>query len=526
MSVMAISPLDHAWVAVAILFALPWLTYWDALSGQWVIDDNVGMAPYDGKLQRPVSWGNLFKKFRWLFGRKPNPNKTWQRDKQSPTVSNPRAHHRLSLWLLGGVAGLLYSFLARLWGPGLAFYATLLFVVYPLGAQVTAWISGVNYLMGAFWMLLGFNGLYLAQDAGWLAEPLSCLLVLIGYGLVQWLAVEAQFAMAGACVILAWLGWWPAAAIAFLAATQSCFTAFRDAVLLRKATFKAQNMDAATRFHPRKLIVVVKTLGYYAYLMVFPKRMGLYHPFYYHYELPEVEWENKDFWWGLTVLAAWGVGLALGPPLIQFALLWAMAYLVLFMNWVTAHQFVTERYAWLPGFGVCLLVAAYAPVPVYWALFGIALMRTWAHLPTYYNESLFYYSNIWNFPQSEIALGNLGVAHMGRGMIGTAMDLWATGTVLNPEYDVNWYNLASLFKSRGPTNPNYMPQLQQLVPKEVLEHAYTKDPSRSHLHIARYFLQRAVNAKTCHFAEPWKQEVLDIEKMLSQPLTPVVTGTP
>ena len=79
---------------------------------------------------------------------------------------------------------------------------------------------------------------------------------------------------------------------------------------------------------------------------------------------------------------------------------------------------------------------------------------------------------------------------------------------------------AHLLKTRGPLNPAYQPRLFELVPKEILEKAFTTDPMRSHLHIAAFFLQKALSAKTCHFPKPWEGELKQLTEDLSKPPLP------
>ena len=119
-------------------------------------------------------------------------------------------------------------------------------------------------------------------------------------------------------------------------------------------------------------------------------------------------------------------------------------------------------------------------------------MRTWAHLPTYFNEMQFYQSNVWNFPNSEVAIGNLGVAYTRAGLGGAAHDMWMIGTRMNPEYDVNWYNLYSILRGNN------------------------------QIEVAHQYLSKALSCRTCHFPKDWLKEVRDIgnvvERMKRSPL--------
>ena len=330
-------------IACVLFFVLPWIVFWDIQKGRWCSDDISGIwltpdarAPYTGQLQKPLSWHNVFKKLRFELGKMPNPDKDWQRKKLPPFLSNPVAHHRLNLWLFGGVSVLLYFFLLRVVGNPIAFFATALFVVHPLGCQTVGWISGIGYVISTFFMLLGFHVAFLVTDLGWLQSPLGVVGALGLYGFVQWMAVEAHFATIGSALILAWLGMWPFAIIAGILALMQGFHTLKSALDLRFKTFKEQAMGQTLQVHWRKVLVCLKTLAYDTGLAVFPKRIGLYHTFHYHYELPYAEAEDSMLWRGLLVLVGGVVGFCLGPPAVQLGLLWFLAFLMIFLNVVTA----------------------------------------------------------------------------------------------------------------------------------------------------------------------------------------------
>lgn len=487
------------------LFFLCWLAYFDVQQGQWVSDDWDGIAHYDGKLKRtqvPKAatpgasviakgaslWSDTLTWIRWQIGKTTNPQHgkpTDPKDPLSPRINQPyiassRAHHRINIWLLCGAALLLYNFLTYITTPDIAYYATVLWIIHPVGAQCVGWISGIGYCMASFFMFagLGYAGLLHDVPMSWQWGP-----ILLGYALLQGLAVRSQFTSLAAAVVLSWLGWWQFATVAWLIALAGATQVILQIFSVRAATFKEQQMSQSTKLYPRKLVVVFKTLAYYTLLVFFPKRLGLYHTFGYHYPLPQIEWEDKWFWGGVATTGALLLVACLGGPVAAFAVLWYVAYLSFVLNAVTAHQFIGERYTWIPSVGMCLLVAMWTPSWLLWVLIGILLMRTWAHLPTYYNELYFYLSNCWNFPNSEVALGNLGVTYLRLGKPGTAIDTFTQCAQVNPDYDVAWYNMYSFFRGQG-----------------------LYDQARAHL-------VRALSSPLCHFPKQWGDELqtLDFE---------------
>lgn len=512
-----------------------WLTYFDAIQrGGYVSDDFAGIVFTDesrsklylGELRRPLSFHNILRFIRWHIGKGPNPNVNWKKDKQPQFLSDPRKHHRLNVILLSGIAPLLYLFLCNFMDSRIAFLAILLFIAHPVGTQVIAWISGIGYLLSLFFILIALNIVYLTQ--GWMAFPLGFLGALTLYLLFHYLSVTSMFASIGVTLLLLFLHQWPFAIASIPVTFLACFTVFRDAVILRKKVFKEQQMEESTRFHLRKVLVAFKTLWYYSKTIFFPKRLGLYHIWGYYYETPYIEWEDRDFWYGVAVAVGLAALLILAPFPAKLAVIWYIAFMFLFLNWVTINQFVVDRYCWLPSLGAALLVAwacfTYQLLPLYWVILGCLLARTWFHLPSYQNEEQFYLSNLYNFPNSEVAMGNLGVVYLQSDRVSNALEYWVRGCKQNPEYDVNWYNLASLMRARGPFNPYYAVSLFNLMPEDIKEKS-SKRPDLIHLYMARHCLQQAVSARSCHFPAMWEKELSEIDGKIAEITGKVIRTT-
>ncbi len=451
---------------ILLLTLLTWLTYWGALKNGFVSDDIQAIAEYDGKF---CGWdyGRLTK---FIFYR------LFQKD--------PRRNHIFPIILHNANAILLFLLLRLLFPNGVAFFTSVLFVVHPVNTQAIAWISARGYPIGLFWMLLVLNIVVLNNPFTWLAVtnlPLFCLLF-VAICLLYFLGIHAQFATMMTFVIFLLTGNY------FLALIGLCISAvmgadiIKEVIGLRTKVFKEQNMGDCTKLHHRRFVVAVKSLWYYIKLCVFPKRMGLYHTYGYHLNEKLLR-EDRQFWIGFAVLGLMIFMIIQGIFLVKFALVWFLAYIFIFMNWITIHQFVSERYCYIPNIGICLILAhILTPFPiVFWFITALYLMRTWVHLPSYEDEVPFYQSNIWNFPSSEVAFANLGVTYMKRGLTGSAMDMWLIALKINKDYDVAYYNISSTLKSRG-------------------------DFVNAHKN-----LKAAVNCKTCHFKDKWMEELKDLE---------------
>jgi len=307
-------------------------------------------------------------------------------------------------------------------------------------------------------------------------------LIIVVFLVLYYLSVETQFTNMFIFTILVFLGYYPLAILCLGMSLVLGTGIIKDTIGHRANTFKEQNLQESTKLHHRKFIVVCKTLYYYTKLCLFPKRMGLYHVYNYYYS-KKTEEEDYTFWLGFILLIGIGAGFYFGSFAVRFGLLWYISFIVIFLNWITIHQFVAERYCYVGNIGLCLILAlVLVHFPFVMAFVcGLALMRTWVHLPTFGDEIPFYQSNIWNFPASEVAFANLGVTYMKRGLIGSAVDMWLIGTNINPNYDVAWYNLSSTLKTKGQLGKS-------------LE-----------------FLKKAIESPQCHFKETWVKELQLLE---------------
>ena len=392
-------------------------------------------------------------------------------------VQDARYHHAINLFaqLLNVILG--YNLLNHLFGSQLAFWSILLFAVYPIGVQAVAWISGINYTLSLTFALITFN-LSIHIDNPYISIPLVVLSS----------AISCTFFLPGCFnfVILLLLGQYNEALFSFVVSLYFMAKMGREVVSFRTKAFKDQNMGRSTTFKLSKIIVMLKTLWYYVRMVLFPKRLGLFHTWGYHYEDP-IEHIDLEFVMGLLSFVGIVILGLSSPFCVQLGLIWFISYLFIFSNFITAQQFVSERYAYIPSFGVCLVVAYFLQdYPLILSfIVGIFMMRVWVHLPTFTNEVLFYESNCSNFPKSEVAMGNLGVSYLNHGLRYKAFDQWTQASSQNKLYDVPWYNLYSICKQNGDLTG------------------------------AKKFLAMCLDSKTVHFDDLWKKEMIDLDRIIA-----------
>ena len=496
----AVLTFPHALPVLLISFFV-WATYHYTLKCGFVSDDHAGINEYDGKLQG-FEYGMLWRWARyWVVGGNFPSQHKYPDGKVIPQGKLPVRHHFLSVLIFNLTCVTTYFALVPILGQKISLMAVGILIVHPCSTQGVAWISGLAYPLSLFWisatvlLLQYFYAHSTLNNAIWVL-PVFCL--------IQWLAIHAIFATTGMLwALLLFLGYWQFAILGFAISLVMCFDQVRKTVSFRVEEFKKQHMEASTVLNFGKPVVAMKTFWYYLCHAAAPVSMGLYHVWGFHYE-KDLERRDGLFWKGFLFLC--GVAFIFfntDLAYLKLGILWFLIFSTGFWNWVTAQQFVTERYIFVANLGLGMVIAGLTQNHpwVYTLIFGIYLAKTWDYLPTYDNELRFYQSNNWNFQKSEVAMGNLGVTYTRMGLEDTAKDTWMVATHLNPDYDVPWVNIFYQFRSKGFSlinNGDYISGLSKL--KEGLP-----------------FLEKALQCKICHFPEQWKKEYSELANAIRNP---------
>lgn len=499
------------------IILLVFITYsYVILFGGACSDDVAGIEQYDGTLMYPdekgvkvrkVSYGTLSKWVRHKLtgGHFPSRHHYKLPDgklgEPIPSGKVMSHHHFMSVAFHAIACILLYNFLLTVTNPTVALMTVCLFTVHPTCTQAVAWPSAIGYILSLICICSSLN------ISHWIYANHDLTHIIIGLAGIAFFQVWGLYAQAipmFTWVILVVLGQYETAAVAFVFSGLAAIRNLREYVVHRKEEFKKQKMESSTSFNVRKPIVALKTLAYYLYLSVFPNRLGLYHKFGFHYDKRIELWD----WRAICGLFFVGVSSYLfftSPIEIKLGLVWFVVFLTLFLNWITAQQWVTERYLYIPVIGLCLITAyvLQSHPAIYWFIFGMMMCRTLVHMPTYENELKFYLSNTWNFDKSEVAFGNLGVTYASAGLTGAANDMWLVAGSINPNYDVPFYNMFSRAKSQGMIaiqNGAYehgMQMLAQAIP----------------------LMEKVLKCKVLHFPDMWKKELEDLRGMLANPIS-------
>ena len=249
-----------------------------------------------------------------------------------------------------------------------SFIASLLYSTNPVNNQGTIWPSGRGYVFPILGLLLA------------IAIPLASPLFLFG-GMWYTAGFLAPLALIGSAK------WYIMASLPIIWWIHS--RKFRKAVSNKQAV---ETFDEDKIVHPKKLILGVKTFGFYLFLCIIPFRITFYHSFLQS-SAGSMKHKNytlcRYFWIGFTAIATW-VYFAITAP--WNALLWAtLAFfitIVPFCNIVRANQEIAERFAALPNvflmFALAQVIVAY-PVVIS-AFLAFYATRTFYTLSLYKDE--------------------------------------------------------------------------------------------------------------------------------------------
>ena len=250
-----------------------------------------------------------------------------------------------------------------------SFVAAMLYSVNPVNNQGTIWPSGRGYVYPIlFWLLATILPVHLA--------PLSL--------------VASCWYTAGFLPPIAFIGsqWWYL--LGFMPVVWWLHSRKFGKAVSNKQSMETFDEDKIV--HPKKLILRIKTFGFYLFLCIIPFRITFYHNFLQS-SAGSMKHKNytlcRYFWIGLTAIATWVYFAITAPwsPLI-WAFLAFFIVIVPFCNIVRANQEIAERFAAFPNvflmYALAQLISAY-PVIVS-AFLAFYATRTFYTLAMYKDE--------------------------------------------------------------------------------------------------------------------------------------------
>ena len=273
-----------------------------------------------------------------------------------PTFQNPPAfkskYHKYFLWLIGSykkkpqfehLASLIFHSLVGVFiyiafgSNNVSFWTALLFCCNPANNQGSIWISGRGYVIPPLLLLISLSVPFLAPITLW-AMPYFNLGFIAPLGLVG-----SKSAYLLSLMPFIWLFW---------------LKKFKKDVKF-KANF--EQVDEDKKFHFGKIILAIKTIGFYFTLGLIPFRITFYHSYLQSLagsgKAKAYSMKDKFFWIGLSIMVFWAVYSLHKWDMLSYGLLWFFIMIAPFSNLKRLHQEISERYLYTPLIGLMLALS-------------------------------------------------------------------------------------------------------------------------------------------------------------------------
>jgi len=272
-----------------------------------------------------------------------------------PTFQNPPKFknkcHKWFLWLIASykwkpqydhfLTLILHSFVGIFIYLGfganqVSFWAALLFCCNPANNQGSVWISGRGYVLPPLLLLISLTMPFLAPFTLW-AMGYFNLGFIAPFGLVG-----SNKAYLLTLMPFIWLFW---------------AKKFKKDVK-EKLTFEQAVEDK--KFHFGKIILAIKTIGFYFTLGLIPFRITFYHSFINSCAGNDImkrkaySLKDKFFWIGLGILTFWIIYSLHKWDMISYGLWWFFIMIAPFSNLKRLQQEIACRYLYAPTIGLMI----------------------------------------------------------------------------------------------------------------------------------------------------------------------------
>ncbi len=367
-----------------------------------------------------------------VFQNPPKFNNTWEKVLcwlDGRYRSGPQVDHVLTTLIHATVCVFIYLGFGK---NDISFIASLLFAFNPTNNQGSVWISGRAYALAA----LGMTGALSLPFIG------GIFILLATYTNPGFLAPLVLFGSNHAIILL----FLPLAY--FINGGR-----FKRNVKykMEKEMFKE---DKAIK--PEKIILVIKTFGFYTVLSLIPFQNTFYHSFLESASgcgrFKAYSMKDRFFWIGL--LSAIGIVcyLFMAPwSMISFGLLWWGICLAPFLNFMRMSQETAERYCYLPSVGLMFVLASVIHAyPLVIAIFlTMYATRLWFLMDMYTDDYYLLEHCCLLDPSSWFVWHVRGMKRWENKSYQEAVIIWTMARMISPlEFKIN-FNLATALSMSG-----------------------------------------------------------------------------
>jgi len=342
----------------------------------------------------------------------------------------PWADHLLTMLIhLGVVLGIFLAFGKN----NVSFVAALLFAVHPMGQHGSVWISGRAYSVTALFMVYA---LALFPRAASLYLVFICGFYTVGY--------LAPFAL-----MLFHPVW-------ILAAAANCLIWYKK--FFKAVSFKAssERVNEDKTFHAGKIILMLKTIGWYFCSSILCHKVAFYHNF-----LQSCAGSKKNKAYKIDRYFLAGLALVVSAILLLWklpyhlatkSLLWYLITIIPFSNLFRVQQEISERYLYIPLIGITVFTASllsFAPVYVSALVIGYYFGRFFSCLKQWRDDFWVVECSVSEDPHAWYGWHTRALKRWAAGSYQEAIIFWTIALNLSPNEFKLLYNLAAVNKIIG-----------------------------------------------------------------------------
>ena len=345
---------------------------------------------------------------------------------KSSTSGNTKLDHGISILVHAGCSVMIYVALGL--NP-IALAAALLFCANPINNQGAVWISGRHYSWCGLFLLMAMSLKWFGFPAMILAtvHP-TALFAPLGYlGSNQWYLI---------CFLpLIWI---------------FHYRSFKREIKARRGQ---ETVDYDRKFSGAKIIIAIKTYGWYFSLCCIPWAMTWYHNFMQSgagagNELMAKRSRKLDFffWVGIALIAFLIYSAIWNWTAVAWGLWWYSCAIAPYLNLFRMQQEIAERYVYVANIGVMFALANLLPLPILLVLFGFYIARLWTYLPAYTDDYWLIERGINEDPSAWYCWFIRGHKRWQQQAIREALNCWVMAKMLSPHEFKILYNLAIVLK--------------------------------------------------------------------------------
>jgi hypothetical protein len=365
-----------------------------------------------------------------------------------PVHRNPPAFrnkwHKMFLWVIGAmkinppldhlltlsIHALIGVFIYLAFGANnISFLAALLFSFNPVNTQGSIWISGRGYTLPTLLLLISITMPFLA-----IFSLLACSWFTVGF-----LAPIALIGSNKAYLLLLMPVVW------YIHSRK-----FKQAVLTK---VEQETFTEDETFHPRKLILAIKTVGFYFTLALIPFRISFYHPFLQSCAGNTIMKKRayslcKFFWIGLIAILGWVIYSITNWNMISWGMFWFFVCIAPFSNLRRVNQEISERFVYLANAGLMLALAGvviHYPMAIMLFL-TMYLVRTWFIMPMYTDDYWLMEYAVIESPGAWYAWHIRGHKRWGSQSYREALTMWVMAKLISPKEFKVLFNIAIVLK--------------------------------------------------------------------------------